>query len=93
MAVLRLLLLCFLLLLSALPATSAQADAVLPGEPEGIVASCLDGDTFKLRDRRVVRLAGIDTPELNKRDRKPQYYARESAAILTAMTRGQKVRL
>ena len=93
MAVLRLLLLCFLLLLSALPAMSAQADAVLPGEPEGIVASCLDGDTFKLRDRRVVRLAGIDTPELNKRDRKPQYYARESAAILTAMTRGQKVRL
>lgn len=93
MAVLRPLILCFLLLLSAFPATSARADAVLPGEPEGIVASCLDGDTFKLRDRRVVRLAGIDTPELNKRDRKPQYYARESAAILTAMTRGQKVRM
>ena len=85
-------LLCSLLLLLALLVAPAQADD-LPGAAEGIVTSCLDGDTFTLRDRRVVRLAGIDTPELNKRNRKPQYYAREATAILAAMTRGQKVRL
>lgn len=82
-----------LLLLSTLLAAPVQAENGLPGAPDGIVTSCLDGDTFKLRDRRIVRLAGIDTPELNKRTRKPQYYAREAAAILASMTRGQKVEL
>ena len=93
MAARRSFLFCSLLLLLALFVAPAQADEALPGKPEGTVASCFDGDTFKLSDRRVVRLAGIDTPELNKRDHKPQYYAREAAAILGAMTRGQKVQL
>ncbi len=85
---------CVLVLLLALFVAPARAaDAVLPGAPEGTVAACFDGDTFKLSDRRIVRLAGIDTPELNKRDRKPQYYAREAAAVLAAMARGQKVQL
>ena len=55
-----LLLLCCLLLPSA---ARAEEDA-LP-QPEGVVARCFDGDTLKLTDRRVVRLAGIDTPELD----------------------------
>ena len=93
MAARRSFLFCSLLLLLALFVAPAQADEALPGKPEGTVASCFDGDTFKLSDRRVVRLAGIVSPELNKRDHKPQYYAREAAAILGAMTRGQKVQL
>ena len=88
MAARRSFLFCSLLLLLALFVAPAQADEALPGKPEGTVASCFDGDTFKLSDRRVVRLAGIDTPELNKRDHKPQYYAREAAAILGAMVCG-----
>ena len=68
-----LLLLCCLLLPSA---ARAEEDA-LP-QPEGVVARCFDGDTLKLTDRRVVRLAGIDTPELGRDNRKPQFYAREA---------------
>lgn len=89
----RPLFLCILLLLPALLAARVEAGSDLPGDPEGAVATCFDGDTLKLRDRRVIRLAGIDTPELNRRENKPQYYAREASAILTAMTRGQKIRL
>ena len=57
--------LCCLLLPVAL---RAEQDP-LP-QPEGVVALCFDGDTFKLTDRRVVRLAGSD--------HKAQYYAREA---------------
>ena len=93
MSVRRPLFLCILLLLPALLAVRAEAGADLPRDPEGAVAACFDGDTFKLRDRRVIRLAGIDTPELNRHENRPQYYAREAAAVLAAMTRGQKIRL
>ena len=83
-----LLLLCCLLLPSA---ARAEEDA-LP-QPKGVVARCFDGDTLKLTDRRVVRLAGIDTPELGRDNRKPQFYAREARQELDALAKGQKVRL
>ena len=79
-----LLLLCCLLLPSA---ARAEEDA-LP-QPEGVVARCFDGDTLKLTDRRVVRLAGIDTPELGRDNRKPQFYAREARQELDALAKGQ----
>ena len=62
-------------------------------QPDGMVAHCFDGDTFKLRDRRVVRLAGIDSPELGRGETTPQYYAREAKAELERLTRGQQVSL
>ncbi len=46
--------------------------------PDGIVVHCFDGDTVKLMDRRIIRLAGIDAPELGKQGRKPQFYARKA---------------
>lgn len=79
--------LCCLLLPVAL-----RAEQDLLPQPEGVVARCFDGDTFKLTDRRVVRLAGIDTPEMG-RDHKAQYYAREARQELNALAKGQKVRL
>ncbi|MFT4301436.1 MAG: thermonuclease family protein [Desulfovibrio sp.] len=62
-------------------------------QPLGFVAHCFDGDTFKLTDRRVVRLAGIDAPELSKGDRKGQLFAREARGQLTDLTQGQQVML
>ena len=59
----------------------------------GVVATCFDGDTVKLTDRRVVRLAGIDTPELHNGKEKPQYYSREALEELTSIARGKAVRL
>ena len=65
----------------------------LAASPQAAVAVCLDGDTLKLTSRRTVRLAGIDTPEMGKRDKKPQYYAREARELLNELSRGQDVTL
>lgn len=62
-------------------------------QPLGYVAHCFDGDTFKLTDRRTVRLAGVDAPELSKGDRKGQLFAREARDQLTHLTQGQQVML
>jgi len=76
--------------------TRGNADAPraepLP-QPLGTVAHCFDGDTFKLTDRRVVRLAGIDSPELSKGRIKAQFFAREARDQLNTLTKGQQVQL
>lgn len=72
-----------------LPAAVRAEQEPLP-QPEGVVARCFDGDTLKLTDRRVVRLAGIDTPETGRDNSKPQYYAREARQELDALAKGQK---
>ncbi|MDE7242244.1 thermonuclease family protein [Desulfovibrio sp.] len=79
------------LLLCAYPGLRAEEQPLT--QPDGMVAHCFDGDTFKLRDRRVVRLAGIDSPELGRGETIPQYYAREAKAELERLTRGQQVSL
>lgn len=75
------------------PAARRPALPPLAPAPEAVVASCLDGDTLKLTSRRTVRLAGIDTPEMGGRNKKPRYYAREARELLTALSRGQDVTL
>lgn len=82
------------------PQTAPTTQAASPGpeapplpQPLGLVATCFDGDTLKLTDRRVVRLAGIDAPELAKGDRKGQLFAREARGQLTTLTQGQQVKL
>ena len=72
---------------------SPGPDAPPLPQPLGFVATCFDGDTLKLTDRRVVRLAGIDAPELAKGDRKGQLFAREARGQLTTLTQGQQVKL
>jgi len=62
-------------------------------QPLATVAHCFDGDTFKLTDRRVVRLAGIDSPELSKGGRKGQFFAREARDQLSTLVKGQQVQL
>lgn len=77
----------------AVPAVQRPALPPLAASPQAAVAVCLDGGTLKLTSRRTVRLAGIDTPEMGKRDKKPQYYAREAREILNELARGQDVTL
>lgn len=72
---------CVLAHLPALGASSA------PGQ----VAHCFDGDTVKLSDRRVVRLAGIDAPETSRQGQPGQYYSREAKRLLASLAQGQKV--
>ena len=86
--VFALLLLCLLLagVAGAAPAAEQQATT-------GKVAKCFDGDTIKLTDRRTVRLAGIDAPEMDHGKHKPQYYAREAMDQLSRLAQGKEVRL
>ena len=82
----------FFLLSLAVAVSPVSAAEPLP-KPHGAVAKCFDGDTIKLTDRRTVRLAGIDAPEMDHGAEKPQYYARESFEQLSQLTRGKDVRL
>lgn len=79
------LLACLMLALAWGSALAAQV------HPEGTVAFCHDGDTFRLRDRRVVRLAGIDAPEVSHKGSPAQYYARQSRDIMQRLATGQKI--
>lgn len=69
----------------------AQNPAV--SHPAGMVAHCFDGDTMKLRDRRIIRLAGIDAPEVPHRDQKGQFYAKQSKELLKKLVKGKVVKL
>ena len=64
----------FALVLLCLLAVAGAAGAAPTAEQQaatGKVAKCFDGDTLKLTDRRTVRLAGIDAPEVSHRKQKP----------------------
>ncbi|MBQ7586387.1 MAG: thermonuclease family protein [Desulfovibrionaceae bacterium] len=57
------------------------------------VSFCFDGDTVKLNDRRIVRISGIDTPELAHDKQPEQFYAKISKAHLEELLNGHKVSL
>lgn len=59
----------------------------------GAAAYCFDGDTFKLKDRRIARLAGIDAPEVAHREQPAQYYAKEAKQALISLIKGKEVNL
>lgn len=72
------------------PALARNVDI---SHPAGIVAHCFDGDTMKLRDRRVVRLAGVDAPEVPHREQKGQFFARKAKEFLQKVVQGKSVNL
>jgi len=51
----------------------------------GIVDTVYDGDTIKLRDQRIVRFIGINTPELSTQFKPAQPYAAEAKQVLLAL--------
>lgn len=71
--------------------TSFSRDGSSPDEEKA--AYCFDGDTFKLRDRRIARLAGIDAPEVAHGERKAQYYSKEAKRALIELVKGKHVSL
>ena len=86
----------FALVLLCLLAVAGAAGAAPTAEQQaatGKVAKCFDGDTLKLTDRRTVRLAGIDAPEMDHGKHRPQYYAREAMDQLSRLAQGKEVRL
>lgn len=77
----------FILLLEGAAAAGDETQDI------AVVAYCFDGDTVKLKDRRVVRLAGIDSPEMAHKNNRAQYYSRESRKTLEEIVKGQRVKL
>ena len=55
------------------------------------VTKVYDGDTVLLQDGRVVRIAFIDTPEMNYKQKSPQYYAEQAKKILSEMVLGKEI--
>jgi len=51
------------------------------------VDAVFDGDTIKLKDQRIIRLIGIDTPELGHKGKASEAYARASKNRLAALIR------
>lgn len=71
----------------------ASLSFAYPHVTKGIAAYCFDGDTFKMKERSVVRLAGIDAPEVAHNDSKAQYYSRQSKDALISLVKGKEVYL
>lgn len=59
----------------------------------GAAAYCFDGDTFKLMDRRIARLAGIDAPEVAHKDQPAQFYSKEAKQALISLVKGKTINL
>ncbi len=61
------------------------------------VARVFDGDTLQLKDGRIIRVIGINTPELGKRDhghriiRQPEPYARQASQFLRNLIKSNNV--
>lgn len=74
-------------------ASAESPQELIPTHPDGIVSDCFSGDTVKLMDRRVVRMSGIDAPNMPVKDKKSQFYARQSKKILEELLKGKSVHL
>ena len=84
--------LCVLLLslrLAARPLACSQGAGVTEQEPSCIVSHVVDGDTFRCRDGRKVRLTGIDSPE----DQQGPFGAKARRALQGMLPLGTEVRL
>lgn len=57
------------------------------------VEKVIDGDTFILRTGEKVRLIGVDTPELHRKNTPVQYYAEEARIFLKNLIEGKEVSL
>lgn len=65
------------------------ADCSLKQHDETVTVKYVhDGDTLHLTDRRKVRLVGIDTPELARKGKPAQVYAKEAKQLLKSLISG-----
>jgi micrococcal nuclease len=60
---------------------------------QAVVERVIDGDTFVLVGGERVRLIGVDTPELGRRDQTVQYFAEEARDFVKEMIEGKEVTL
>ncbi len=56
-----------------------------------LVTRVYDGDTLRLEDGRILRLYGLDTPEMGKKGKAAQYFARAAKKILSRLVLHKRV--
>lgn len=77
-------------LLGAFFSSCAQKE----GSPHsGVVQTVVDGDTIILADGRKVRYLGIDTPEMGRDHRPPQFLAQAAKQFNARLVQNQELRL
>lgn len=64
-----------------------------PTRQKAKVSFVFDGDTIELTDKRRVRYIGINAPELNIKEKKPQCFATDSAKINKELVLGQEIEM
>ncbi len=67
------------------PLSIAAACNPAKADDYGIVAHIYDGDTLRLVDGRIIRLVGINTPELGRDKKPPQARARQAHKLLAKL--------
>ncbi len=77
-------------LLSALwgigiPLAAATECQAAKANDHGIVAQIFDGDTLRLSDGRIIRLVGINTPELGRDKKPPEALAQQARKLLNRL--------
>src|SRR5688500_7216562 len=88
---------CLMLALIARPFCVAFADSSVASQPAQVryfvVKRVIDGDTIQLANGDVVRLIGVDTPEL-KHPRKPvECFGSQASLFTRTLAEGQRVTL
>jgi micrococcal nuclease len=76
-----------LALVAGCPAESARPPRQAP------VARVIDGDTLVLQGGVRVRVLGIDAPEMEKNGQPAEFLAHKAKAVLSDLTRGQRLHL
>lgn len=83
-----------LLLLSFLPAAIAATNCRPDRLDETVTVDYVyDGDTVKLTDGRKIRLIGINTPEMGRRETPSEPYANDARSALQKILKGRRVSL
>ncbi len=73
--------------------TQAKVVDIKPGYEFYSVKKVYDGDTVQLEDGRKIRFLGINTPEIQHRDKQAEAGGQEAKAWLTNRLHNQRVRL
>jgi len=73
--------------------SNAKVVDIKPGYEFYSVKRVYDGDTVQLEDGRKIRFLGINTPEIQHRDKQAEAGGQEAKAWLFAKLRNQRVRL
>ncbi len=80
--------------LNGAPDTKPALKPTFPKNEMSLVTRIIDGDTFEIETKQIVRLIGVDTPELNTSNRlRPECFGTQAAQKLSDLILNKQVRM